>query len=297
MIKREITRNYHNILISEYLQKKYPQIENIKKYIKQGEMRLNGIPVKKDFSLNEGDVLDLYLPQEIYTLQTINIVYEDSNLIIINKMQGVPITAPKGSYCLMDFVVDYMRSKGEIIESTGNVPFACYKLDDNTGGLAMFAKNSDVYDAVRTAFRERRLRRVFKAIICGEPKYTHGEFAHFYLADDKGRVKISSDKSINAMPIYTKYDVITTNGEYSEVYLEPVTQIYNQERMQTQIAGYNILGDQLYGNPKINKQTGVWEQALWLTEIEFISGVRNILEYMNGKNIVTTDVVFPYVEM
>ncbi|MEG2958041.1 MAG: RluA family pseudouridine synthase, partial [Christensenellaceae bacterium] len=71
----------------------------------------------------------------------------------------------------------------------------------------------------------------------------------------------------------------------------------NQERAHMEAAGFPILGDAIYGEPKLNKKLGIKYQALWATKIEFTTGVNNVLEYLNGKQVRTRDVNFPIVNL
>ena len=111
--------------------------------------------------------------------------------------------------------------------------------------------------------------------------------------DDKYRV--SAKKMRGSVPIYTRYRVLESNGIFSVVEIEPVTQYLNQERAHMEAAGYPILGDRLYGDARANKKLGIKYQALWANRIRFNTGVNNMLEYLNGKTIETEDIDFPLV--
>ncbi|MEG1991482.1 MAG: pseudouridine synthase, partial [Christensenella sp.] len=236
-------------------------------------------------------------PIEYERFPLLDIVYEDKNLIVLNKQPGTVVIGSEGddSPELMSMVINYMRDAGEYSEELGCIPFACFKLDIYTGGLVMFAKNAEYFEAIRVAVRERRVRRVFRAIINGYPEHERGEFQHFYVKDAEDKFRVSSKKIRGALPIYTRYNVVESNGIFSIADIEPVTQYLNQERAHMQAAGYPILGDKLYGNDKVNKKLGIKYQALWATKISFNTGVNNMLEYLNGRVIETEDVNFPLV--
>ena len=159
----------------------------------------------------------------------------------------------------------------------------------------MFAKNAEYFEAIREAVRQRRLRRIFRAIVKGCPEYERGDLRHFYVKDNKDQYRVSTHKMNGAVPIYTRYSVVESNGIFSIVDIEPVTQYLNQERAHMEAAGYPILGDQVYGDGKVNKKLGIKYQALWATKICFDTGVNNMLEYLNGQMIETEDVNFPLV--
>ncbi|MEF9988015.1 MAG: RluA family pseudouridine synthase [Christensenella sp.] len=299
MIKLEITEEQRGKKITECVREYLPEFAdvNLKKMIRAGDIKLNGCLIKKDFAVEPEDIIEVYAPIEYERFPLLDIVYEDKNLIVLNKQPGTVVIAHEGddSPELMSMVINYMRDAGEYSEELGCIPFACFKLDIYTGGLVMFAKNAEYFEAIRVAVRERRVRRVFRAIINGYPEHERGEFQHFYVKDAEDKFRVSSKKTRGALPIYTRYNVVESNGIFSIADIEPVTQYLNQERAHMQAAGYPILGDKLYGNDKVNKKLGIKYQALWATKISFNTGVNNMLEYLNGRVIETEDVNFPLV--
>ncbi|MEG1473570.1 MAG: RluA family pseudouridine synthase [Christensenella sp.] len=299
MIKLEITEEQRGKKITECVREYLPEFVdvNLKKMIRAGDIKLNGCLIKKDFAVEPEDIIEVYAPIEYERFPLLDIVYEDKNLIVLNKQPGTVVIAHEGddSPELMSMVINYMRDAGEYSEELGCIPFACFKLDIYTGGLVMFAKNAEYFEAIRVAVRERRVRRVFRAIINGYPEHERGEFQHFYVKDAEDKFRVSSKKIRGALPIYTRYNVVESNGIFSIADIEPVTQYLNQERAHMQAAGYPILGDKLYGNDKVNKKLGIKYQALWATKISFNTGVNNMLEYLNGRVIETEDVNFPLV--
>lgn len=299
MIKLEITEEHAGMRLTECVEENLPELgtKSLKKMIKTGDIKLNGCLIKKDFPVEPGDIVEVYAPVEYERFPLLDIVYEDKNLIVLNKQPGTVVVGQvdQNTPELMSMVINYMRDAGEYSEEFACIPFMCFKLDIYTGGLVMFAKNAEYFEAIREAICQRRLRRVFRAIVKGCPEYERGDLRHFYVKDNKDQYRVSEKKMSGAVPIYTRYQVVESNGIFSILDIEPVTQYLNQERAHMEAAGLPILGDQVYGNGKINKKLGIKYQALWATRIWFDTGVNNMLEYLNGRVIQTDDVNFPLV--
>ncbi len=302
MIKLEVTPEQEGLRTTECVAAALPELArcNLKKMLRNGDIKLNGYRVKKDFEVADGDLIEVYMPVEFERAPLLDVCYEDKNLIILNKQPGTPVTgAPTdgGTPDLMSMVINYMRDKHEYFEESGCIPFPCFKLDLFTGGLVMFAKNGELFEVLREAFRQRRVKRIFQAIVKGRPECDRGEFQHFYVKDGEEKYRVANANIRGAVPIYTRYRVLRTNGQYSLLEVEPVTGYLNQERAHLEAAGYPILGDNVYGDARLNRKMGIRYQALWATEIEFMTGINNVLEYLNRKRVRTDDINFPLVSI
>lgn len=300
MVRLEVKEDLSGMSTTQAVVKALPVLAdyNLKRMLRNGDIRLNGMRIRKDFETAEGDIIEVYLPEDLRGEPEFDICYEDRNILILNKRPGSVIRAEAGSGIkdLLSLVRQYMIDEEEYIEELGCIPFALDDFDVNTGGLTMFAKNAESFDYLRLAARQRRIRRVFQAIVSGKPDHDSGEFQHFYTRDSH-RERVASTKMQGAVPIYTRYKVLSSSGTYSLLEVEPVTGIVNQERVHLGAAGYPILGDPIYGDLKLNKKTGIRYQALWSTEIGFATGVNNILEYLNGRCVRTHDIFFPLVNL
>lgn len=298
MIRIEVTHEMDGMKLTECVKNAIPELSKPIKLLRAGEIRLNGQRTKKDLALSDGDVIELYAPLSLEQRMPLSVAYEDKNLLVINKEPGVAVYSPaSGGNDLMAKVIGYMQERGDYVEELGYIPFPCFKLDVGTGGLVVFAKNGDFFESMRTAIRHRQIKRHFQAIIKGCPQYDKGELQHFYLKEGEDKYRVTSSKVQGAVPIYTKYDVLRTNGKFSLVAVEPVTQYLNQERAHLHAAGYPILGDAIYGDIRLNKKMGIRHQALWATKIVFQTGAGNVLGYLNGMTVETKEIGFPIVHL
>jgi len=301
MVRLIVTSEDSGKKTTDFLEEMLPGLTRgaIKKMMRGGEIRINGGRYTKDYPLQNGDVVEAYVPLEFERAPLLDICYEDKNLMLVNKQPGALVTGTDSVKApdLLSMVINYMRNSGEYCEEIGIIPFPCYRLDIYTGGLVMFAKNGDMFELLKEALHQRRIKRIFQAIIKGCPENKAGEFQHFYVKDGDDKYRVSNKKIRGAVPIYTKYRVLRTNGSFSLVEVEPVTGYMNQERAHMEAAGYPILGDNMYGDARVNRKMGVRYQALWCSSVEFTTGINNMLEYINGKQVYTNDINFPLVNI
>lgn len=298
MVRLDVTSEMEGMATTQAVLHYYPRLSsyNLKKMLRQGDIRLNGARIKKDFETAEGDIIEIYLPDELKEIPQLRISYEDRNIIVINKQPGLPVNEPEADRTVLSLIRDHMEDSDEYIEELGCIPFALDLLDTYTGGLTLVAKNSDSFDYLREAGRQRRIRHIYQAIVNGCPEADVGEFQHFLLRDGQ-KMRVLKTKPQGAVPMFTRYRVLRSNGEYTLLELEPVTEVVDQVRIQLEAAGYPVVGDPVYGDLRENKRMGIRYQALWSTEIAFATGVNNLLEYLNGKCVRTDDILFPLVNI
>lgn len=299
MIKLEVLPEQQDSKVTECVAHMLPELKkyNLRRMIRKGDIKLNGSRIKRDFAVAAGDVIEVYMPIELAPAPVLDVCYEDRNMLLINKQPGSAVEGEGDFPDVHSMVVQYLKDNGEYLESTGNVPFPCYPMDVYTGGLVLFAKNGEMFEILRRAIQERRIQRTFKAIVKGSPKQREGEWQHFYTRGRGDAYKVIDKNSQDAVPIYTRYQALRSNGTYSLLHIEPVTQCYDQERAHLQAVGLPILGDAVYGNARLNRKMGIRYQALWGDEVRFATGTNNALAYMNGRVVHTSNINFPLVKI
>lgn len=303
MIRLEVPAGQDGQALSACLRDMLPQLRpsEAARLLKKGDVKINGKRTKKDVELAVGDVLEVYaeLPYDGF-LPEADIAYEDQNLMIINKQPGISCVDDRedGKPTLYDVAEAHMKKRGEFDVSAMNVPYICHRLDHNTGGLVIVAKTQTVYDFMVKAFRERRVRKFYRAIVCGRPERSRGELLGYIIKDSAGaRVRVLQRPHRSALPAVTRYETVKTDGTLSLLDLELVTGRTHQARAHLASVGLPILGDDKYGNRRMNKKYGVRYQALWAYKIRFETGRNHFMEYLNGREVVTDHIEFPYVEI
>jgi len=141
-----------------------------------------------------------------------SVAYEDSNLLIVNKNRAYPCipTGHRRRIRLSIFVKEYLKLKGEFEENSGFTPSLCHRLDRNTGGLVMIAKNSSTLHMVLQKDEKRRNQQVLP-VPCQRENGKKEDILKAYLEKDekKSRVFIKDTKSKNAVEIITGYKVLS----------------------------------------------------------------------------------------
>ena len=268
----------------------------LKKMIKTADIKINGRRLHPKDAVRCGDIAEIYL-SNAESDQPIEIVYEDRNILVVNKQPGLLVADMTGTENdLYSLVAEHMRAQHEYIEQTGNVPYPCYALERYTGGLTLFTKNGEMCAAMRQVLHERRLSVFYNALLAGVPDQPSRQLQSFIYENPKAnRVQVKMQMERGFRPAATRYRVLTDNGEVSCVEIEPLSMRRHQIRVHMAQMSCPILGDSEYGNGKMNKKYLVKYQALWATKLVFHTGPNNILSYLDGKEITTDHVDFPYV--
>ena len=255
-------------------------------------VRLNGKHVKDgSVFISEGDVLTLYFKDEFfekrdtgfrYVKPELDIVYEDENILVVNKAVGVLVHAAGSSTdaaTLVDMIKSYLAENGEYDPEDENSfkPALCNRLDRNTGGLVIAAKNAPALREMNEHIRNREVRKLYMAVVEGCPPVS-GELRGY--TERSGKVtSVSVKRTDKSKEAWLKYRVISKKSGYSLVEIELLTGRTHQIRAQFSAAGYPLAGDTKYGA----KGRG-FRQTLWSVRLIFeISGGR--LGYLNGRSI------------
>ena len=300
MQKRTVAPEFDQKSITEFIKSTCVDLtdKEINKFIKKGEIKINGEKALVTSVVASGDVVECYISDD--SKSNLDIVYEDRNFIIVNKMPCIPVAVSSAHDFedLTDKVNAHMKEKNEYIAESGNVAYACHKICTYTGGLVLFAKSGDMFGHIYDALRQRRITFAYHAIITGALEKDSELQIQSYINEnrEKPQVKISKNRIPGGLPAAARIKSLGTNGEVSLVKCKPITLLRHQLRSQLDFEGYSILGDSVYENKKINRRYAAKYQALWCTEIKFYTGANNVLSYLDGKKITAEKVVFPYVE-
>lgn len=255
-------------------------------------VKLNGRHIKDgSVFVNEGDELKLYFSDEffepekefVYVKPELDIVYEDENILVINKAVGVVVHADEKNTpkTLVDMVQSYLFMNNEYNPNEENTfkPALCNRLDRNTGGLVIAAKNARALREMNERIRSREVRKFYMAIAEGYPE-ENGHFEGF--TTRKGKVTTVSEKNNgDGKNVSLDYRVVKRKNGYSLTEIELHTGRTHQIRAQLAHAGYPLAGDTKYGG-----HGGGYRQALWCVRLEFVfSDTDFSLGYLNNKAI------------
>lgn len=257
-----------------YVQKIYSDRTRsfIKNLIEKGDITVNGESVKAGFSLRAGDIVDVEVPEPISTDINpenipLDIVYEDSDLLVINKPQGMVVHPASGCYtgtlvnALLYHIKDLSGINGELR------PGIVHRLDKDTAGLLLVAKNDFAHVSLAEQIKEKSCKRIYKAIVLGHLKEKEGQITTYLNRGTNERKKIFVVPMGRGKIAITNYRVLEEFKGYSLVEYELKTGRTHQIRVHSAFIGHPILGDKVYGKP--DDKWGLVGQALCACKISF----------------------------
>ncbi len=281
------------------------------KSIRTKKIKLNGKRTDGSVILSEGDVIRCYINDEFfkdinntnfkYTFtkapSKLQIVYEDNNILIVFKPIGLVVHDDdrKSEDTLIDRVLHYLYKSGVYVPEKENsfTPALCNRLDRNTCGLVIAAKNSAALREVNRLIRENRIHKSYLCITSKTPPRKHDTLhAYHYRPDGCKTVKISEKKLEGYHEIITKYNVLSVNGKLSLVKIDLITGRTHQIRAHMAFIGAPLLGDNKYGNIAINKRYNVKYQQLCAYKLFFEPEKDSLLSYLSGKRFISEQPTF-----
>lgn len=241
------------------------------KLVRDKDIKVNNKRVGKDILLIEGDKITVYLKEE----QKVEIVFEDENVLVAFK--------PRSIETISEVSDDFLS----MLKSQTNINlFAVHRLDRNTEGLIVFAKNENAKKSLDYAFKNRTLEKYYLALTYGTFILKEKTLEAYLKKDEKKSLVQISDKNLDGYEkIITKYKVLKEIDNLSLIQVELVTGKTHQIRAHLSHIGHFVIGDEKYGDSKINKQYKKHYQCLCAYKLIFHFTSNDYLSYLNGKEI------------
>lgn len=302
-----INKNESNQRLDRFLRKylsKAPQ-SFIYKMIRKKNIKVNGQRAYPETTIFEGDKIQLFLSdetiekfiedKEIKSNLIPNIIYEDKNIILINKPVGILAHSTGEEYeeNIVDSMVNYLIQKGEYVPRLEKTftPSICNRLDRNTSGIIIGAKNYESLKAVNEAIRKGEIKKFYKTIVKGVIEKEFRAEAYLMKDEEKNKVKINKADLEGSKKITTIFRPIKSKNGYTLLEVNLITGRTHQIRAHLSSLGYPVIGDRKYGNERVNRlfkeKYGLTNQWLHAYKIEF-NGFKDELDYLNGK-VFTSD--------
>ena len=218
------------------------------KYIAAGYVKVNGVvETSVKYSLGEDDEVSVDLPSEPdFTDDSLPVIYEDENVMVINKPAGI-LTHSKGAVNDEFTVAEFIRPHTTDGADT-NRPGIVHRLDRDTSGVIIVAKNNDTKRMLQKQFQDRRAKKTYLAIVSGMPKHLE---ANIDLPIERNPKKPATHRvGAGGKSAQTAYKVLGSNDKYSVIELKPTTGRTHQLRVHLEYLGTPIVGDPLYGGSK-----------------------------------------------
>ena len=282
----------------------------LQKYIRLKRIKLNGKGAKRDTRLAAGDVLQLYINDEFCEkpreensylkvgTPRLTSVYEDENILLLDKKPCV-LCHSAGTWdynTLIANVQAYMAQKGEWKPKEENsfAPALCNRIDRNTGGIVIAAKNAEALRILNDKIRDREIDKAYLCVVCGRPKPAEGRLEGYLFKDAvKNQVYVTKKPQPGAKSAATEYRTLQSSRGLSLVECRLLTGRTHQIRAQMAAAGCPLLGDGKYGRERINRTYGETGQMLYSYKLTFtLPTDAGILEYLRGKTFQVQQVAF-----
>ncbi len=226
----------------------------IQSLIKDGDVLLNSKPVKKNVKLSPNDFIELNIPEkediEIVAEDIpINIVYEDDDLIVVNKERGMVVHPAIGNYSgtLVNAIMYHLNnSEYFTCEKNASVrPGVVHRIDKDTTGLLMLAKNDFAHRHLSEQLKNRTVNRRYVALVHGGFKDDEGRIDAAIGRSKRDRLKMAVD--LRGKPAATNYKVIERMGKYTLLELKLETGRTHQIRVHMKYIKHPVVGDKVYG--------------------------------------------------
>lgn len=232
--------------------------------IKAGTVLVNGKLAKAKYVVKEGDVITYVLPEEEvleYKAEDIplDIIYEDADVAVVNKPQGI-VVHPSAGHTSGTLVNALMYHVKDLSSINGVVrPGIVHRIDKDTSGLLMIAKNDKAHNALAAELKDKKSLRKYVAIVHGNLPNDRGVIEAPIGRSDKDRKKQAV--TAKGKPAVTRFTVLERFGNYTLVELQLETGRTHQIRVHMAYIGHPVAGDPLYGPRKTLKGHGQFLHA------------------------------------
>lgn len=303
MKKFTINDNDSDQRIDKFISKALPELPKSMMYrlIRKKDIKINGKRCEISARLNTGDIVTVYVNDKFMNDRAdfsfmnapdnINVVYEDDNIIIVNKPVLLDV------HCNNEHIPDtlinrikhylYKTGKYDPDEENSFSPALCSRLDKNTCGLVTAAKNAASLREINQAIRDGNVLKIYHCVTASLPPKKSDILTSFHKKEMSGnRVKISDIRLDGYKEIKTGYKLLKSNGNLALLEIELFTGRTHQIRAHLAHIGAPVLGDGKYGNYALNKHYNMFIQALCAYSLQFNFNEDSFLSYMNKKQII-----------
>lgn len=289
MKKLIVPQKYNNKKLNKFLQENIPNLSDhlFYKTLRKKDIKINGKRVSENVTIFEKDEILVYIADNLLeTKIPLTIVYEDKNILLVQKPVDIEVTGEQS-------LLTVIHKK---FTNCGFLPMPCHRLDRNTSGLILFAKNQLALDILLTKFKNHEIEKHYLALVYGIPS-TPSKTMEAYLFKDrqKSLVYISDIPKKGYRKIITSYTLLEKYPNHTSLLdIEIETGKTHQIRAHLAHIGLPIVGDGKYGINRINKQMNARFQKLMSYRLKFkFKSDAGILNYLNGKEFQLKKDSFP----
>ena len=293
--------------LDKFLTKALPDLPQslLYKSIRTKKIKVNRKRAVPSQILSVGDCLQLFLREELfgpgendrdgeelaYIVPHLRIVYEDENILLLDKPAGVPVHEDEGNRTanLLTHLQAYLYRQGEYDPRAEQsfAPALCNRIDRNTAGIVIAAKNAEALRVMNEKIKARQIDKYYLAAVHGTPVPREATLSGYLRRDEKTKTVTVYDRDPprDAKRILTRYRTVAEAGGLSLQLIELLTGRTHQIRAHMEHIGHPLLGEGKYGHNRADRARGYTHQALCAFRLRFsFAGEPTVLDYLNGRS-------------
>lgn len=280
MKKLVVNKKYDNKKLDKFLKDNISTLSNnlFYKTLRKKDIKINGKRVSENVTVFKNDEILVYISDDLLENKlNLDIIYEDNNILLINKPSNIEVTG-------QDSLTEVVH---KLYTSCEFKPMPCHRLDRNTSGLILFAKNTQALEILLDKFKHHEIEKHYLALVYGIPQKKNERLISYLFKDSsKSLVYISDVPKKGYQKIITSYSLIESfDNDTSLLDVEIETGRTHQIRAHLAHIGLPIIGDGKYGINEINKKFKAKTQKLVSYKLIFkFESDSEILEYLSKKS-------------
>ena len=273
-----VDEKYNNKKLDKFIFDKFPGLSSglFYKTLRKKDFRVNDGRISENITLHTGDEIKVFINDELLENNiSIPTIYEDDNILVVDKPTNIEVVGENSVTSILERKYSYIKP--------------CHRLDRNTTGLVLFAKNEESLNILLDKFKNHQIEKHYRATVYGIPKVKKSKLEAFLFKDSKkSLVYISDEPKKGYQKIITSYEVIKEDKKENISVLDVKLETGRTHQIRAHLAyiGLPIIGDGKYGKNEINKKFNKKTQLLESYSLKFnFSSSSGILSYLIEKCI------------